>query len=69
MRNNGGQYEDALRAAPKPVNHPDRDGDWLDQAKMLVMEYGEWYENAALPLLRRPCPAHGAPKPKNHRPV
>jgi len=68
MRNNGGQYEDALRCAPKPLAM--RKGmTYDDYLRLLAMEYGEWYENVVMPLLRRPCPAHGAPKPAGHRPV
>jgi len=64
LRNNGGQYEDVLRNAPKPLCKRDNMIPYIQQVNMLVMEYEEWYENEVLPLLRRPNPAHGALKPK-----
>ena len=66
---NGGQYEEALRKAPKPMCKRDISKPHIQNQRALVMEYDEWYENEVLPLLRRPDPSKGAPRPNGHRPV
>lgn len=67
MKNNGGQYEDALRNAPKPLCKRDNKIPYIQLVNSLIMEYEEWYENEVLPLLRRPNPANGARKRKRIR--